>query len=126
MNKGLRGQLPYNPRTAVKVLFYALATGTFSSPQIARRLYDDVAFRYLSANTRPDFRTIDNFRQRHREEMIHLFAQLVQVTHKASIVTLRHVSIDSTRLKASASKYKAMRYARLKHELENLKPRLDS
>lgn len=118
--KGLRGQPPYNPRMMVKVLFYALATGTFSSRQIARRLYDDVAFRYLSANTQPDFRTINNFRQRHREEMIHLFAQLVQVAVKAGIATLRHVSIDGTKLKANASKHKAMSYERLKEEREKL------
>lgn len=118
--KSLRGQPPYNPRMMVKVLFYALATGTLSSRQIARRLYDDVAFRYLSANTQPDFRTINNFRQRHREEMIHLFAQLVQVARKAGIATLRHVSIDGTKVKANASKHKAMSYGRLKQEMERL------
>lgn len=118
--KGLRGQPPYNPRMMVKVLFYAWATGTLSSRQIARRLYDDVAFRYLSANTQPDFRTINNFRQRHRDEMIHLFAQLVQVAVKAGIATLRHISVDGTKIKANASKHKAMSYGRMKKEKEEL------
>jgi transposase len=108
-----RGYPPYHPRMMVTVLLYAYCTGTYSSRKIAARLEDSVAFRFLAAENQPDFRTISDFRQRHSAALAALFIQVLRVCRQAGLVKLGRVAIDGTRMKANASKHKAMSYGRM-------------
>jgi transposase len=108
-----RGYPPYHPRMMVTVLLYAYCTGTYSSRKIAARLEDSVAFRFLAAENQPDFRTISDFRKRHSAALASLFTQVLRVCRQAGLVTLGRVAIDGTRMKANASKHKAMSYGRM-------------
>jgi transposase len=108
-----RGYPPYHPRMMVAVLLYAYATGTYSSRKIARRLVEDVAMRFLAAGNQPDFRTLSDFRKRHSAALGALFTQVLRLCRRAGLVKLGQVAIDGTRLKANASKHKAMSYARM-------------
>lgn len=109
-----RGYPPYHPRTMVKVLLYAECVGVRSSRKIAKRLEEDVAFRVLGAGNAPSFRTVAEFRSRHLKELAGLFAQVLTVCEKSGLVSLKHVALDGTRIKANASKHKAMSYGRMK------------
>jgi len=122
-----RGQSAYAPSMMVRVLLYGYATGVYSSRKIEARTYEDVAFRYLSADAHPDHDTFADFRKRHLEALAGLFTQALLLCEKAGLVKLGHVSIDGTKIKANASKHKAMSYgrmgeaeARLKAEIEAL------
>ena len=108
-----RGYPPYHPRMMVAVMLYAYATGTYSSRKIARRLVEDVAVRFLAAGNQPDFRTVSDFRKRHSAALATLFTQGVRLCRRAGLVKLGQVAIDGTRLKANASKHKAMSYGRM-------------
>ncbi len=108
-----RGYPPYHPRMMVGVLLYAYATGTYSSRKIARRLVEDVAVRFLAAGNQPDFRTLSDFRKRHSAALATLFTQVLRLCRRAGLVKLGQVAIDGTRLKANASKHKAMSYGRM-------------
>jgi transposase len=108
-----RGYPPYHPRMMVKVLLYAYGTGSYSSRKIAARLEDSVAFRFLAAENQPDFRTISDFRKRHSAALAALFGQVLRVCRRAGLVPLGRVAIDGTKLKANASKHKAMSYGRM-------------
>jgi transposase len=108
-----RGYPPYHPRMMVKVLLYAYATGTYSSRKIARRLVEDVAMRFLAAGNQPDFRTLSDFRKRHSAALAGLFTQVLRLCRRAGLVKLGQVAIDGTRVKANASKHKAMSYGRM-------------
>jgi transposase len=108
-----RGYPPYHPRMMVAVLLYAYCTGTYSSRRIASRLVDSVAFRFLAADSHPDFRTISDFRKRHLVALAALFEQVLRLCQKAGLVKLGRVAVDGTRLKANASKHKAMSYGRM-------------
>ncbi len=116
---GRRNQ-PYHPTMLVKVLVYAYATGVFSSRKIADKLIDDVALRLLAASNQPDFRTINRFRQQHLETFGKLFVELVQLAQKMGLVKLGTVALDGTKIKANASKHKAMSYQRMKEEEQQL------
>ena len=116
---GRRNQ-PYHPTMLVKVLVYAYATGVFSSRRIAGKLIDDVALRLLAAGNQPDFRTINRFRQQHLETFGELFVELVQLAQKMGLVKLGTVALDGTKIKANASKHKAMSYQRMKEEEQRL------
>ena len=109
----LRGGPPYHPRMMVKVLFYGYCTGVESSRRIARRLHEDIAFRVLAANNTPDFRTISDFRKDHLEALGGLFLQVLALCQRAWLVKLGHVALDGTKVKASASRNKAMSYKRM-------------
>jgi transposase len=109
-----RGYPPYHPQMMVKVLLYAYCIGVPSSRKIAKRLEEDVAFRVLSANNTPDFRTISGFRKEHLSVLAELFVQVLQLCQSAGLVKLGHVALDGTKLKANASKHKAMSYGRMK------------
>ena len=111
-----RGYPPYHPRMMVKVLLYAYCIGVPSSRKIARRLEEDIAFRVLAANNTPDFRTISNFRRDHLKALAGLFVQVLRLCQKAGLVRLGHVALDGTKMKANASKHKAMSYRRMKEE----------
>jgi transposase/IS5 family transposase len=109
-----RGQPPYHPRMLVKVLLYGYATGVYSSRRIARQLVDSVAFRYLAAGNEPDFRTVNAFRKRHGAALSELFEQVLRMCRRAGLVKLGRVAVDGTKIKANASKHKAMSYGRMK------------
>jgi transposase len=109
-----RGYPPYHPRMMVKVLLYAYATGTYSSRRIEGKLQDSVALRFLAAGNEPDFRTISDFRKRHGEALSELFNQVLRLCRKAGLVKLGRVAVDGTKIKANASKHKAMSYGRMK------------
>lgn len=109
-----RGYPPYHPRMMVKVLLYAYATGTYSSRRIESKLQDSVAFRFLAAGNQPDFRTISDFRKKHGEALSELFGQVLRLCRKAGLVKLGRVAVDGTKIKANASKHKAMSYGRMK------------
>jgi transposase len=111
-----RGYPPYHPRMMVKVLLYAYCIGVPSSRKIAKRLEEDVSFRVLSANNTPDFRTISDFRKEHLSVLAGLFVQVLQLCQRAGLVKLGHVALDGTKVKANASKHKAMSYGRMKQE----------
>jgi transposase len=115
-----RGYPPYHPKMMVKVLLYAYCIGVPSSRKIARRLWEDVAFRILAANNTPDYRTVSDFRKDHLESLAGLFIQVLRLCRKAGLIKLGHVSLDGTKVKANASKHKAMSYGRMKTEEERL------
>jgi transposase len=111
-----RGTVPYHPQLLVKILFYAYAVGIPASRQIAKELDENVAFRVLAANQRPDFRTISDFRRQHLAALAELFVQVLQLCQRAGLVTLGHIALDGTKMQANASKHKAMSYGRMKTE----------
>lgn len=115
-----RGSPPYHPRMMTKVVVYAYAIGVASSRKIAQRCEEDVAFRVLTANQTPDFRTISDFRQRHLDALTHLFVEVLQLCRRAGLVKLGVVALDGTKLRAQASKHKAMSYGRMQTELPRL------
>ena len=111
-----RGSPPYHPRMMVKVLLYGYCTGVASSRRIAQRLHEDIAFRALAANNTPDFRTISDFRKDHLEALGDLFLQVLELCKQAGLVKLGHVVLDGTKVRANASKHKAMSYGRMKEK----------
>ena len=115
-----RRKSPYEPSMMLKTLLYAYATGVFSSRKIAKKLEEDVAFRVLGANNFPQHRTICDFRKRHLEDFKSIFVQVVQIAHEAGLVRLGTVAIDGTKVKAHASKHKAMSYGRMEPEEQRL------
>jgi transposase len=121
-----RGQSAYAPAMMVRVLLYGYATGVYSSRKIEARTYEDVAFRYLSADAHPDHDTFAEFRKRHLEALAGLFTQALLLCEKAGLVKLGHVAIDGTKIKASASKHKAMSYARMGETEQRLKAEIEA
>ena len=115
-----RGNQPFDPAMMLKVLLYAYATGTFSSRKIAKKLEEDVAFRVLAAGNFPEHRTICDFRKDNLEEFITLFKQVVQIAQSSGMVKLGRIAIDGTKVKANASRHKAMSYDRMKMVEERL------
>ena len=122
-----RGGPPYHPRMMVKVLLYGYCTGVASSRRIAQRLHEDIAFRVLAANNTPDFRTISDFRtvsdfrKDHLEALAGLFLQVLALCQQAGLVKLGHVALDGTKVRANASRNKAMSYGRMKEKEAQLK-----
>jgi transposase len=108
-----RGYPPYHPQMMVKVLLYGYCTGVYSSRKLARQLTDSVAFRFLAAGNQPDFRTVSEFRRRHGAALAGLFQQVLRLCRRAGLVTLGQVAVDGTKIKANASKHKAMSYRRM-------------
>ena len=107
---------PYDPRMMVKVLVYGYATGVFSSRKLARRLEEDVAFRMLAAGNSPRHRTICEFRPRHLKAFGVLFAEVVRLAREMGLAGLGWVAVDGTKVRANASKRKAMSYGRMGEE----------
>jgi transposase len=115
---GPRNQ-PFHPAMMVKVLVYGYATGCFSSRKIARKLHEDVAFRVLAARNFPAHRTIRDFRAFHLKELSDLFVQVVRLAREMGLVKLGTIAVDGTKVKANASRHKAMSYGHmLKAEAE--------
>ena len=102
-----------DPRLMLKLMIYAYSTGVTSSREIERRCQVDVAFRWLSANTAPDYRSVSRFRRRHLNALDDLFGQVLVLCSNAGLVKLGRVALDGTKLNASASKHTAMSYGRL-------------
>lgn len=119
-----RRNSPYEPRMLVKVLLYAYATGTFSSRRIARKLEEDVAYRVLAAGNFPAHRTICEFRQQNLEAFGDLFVQVVQIAREAGVVRLGTLAIDGSKVKANASKRKAMSYGRMLEQEQCLREQI--
>lgn len=111
-----RGYPPYHPVMMTKILLYAYCVGIPSSRKIEKRLLEDVGFRMLAANNTPNFRTIADFRKEHLAALGGLFLQVLKLCQKAGMVKLGHVSLDGTKMKANASKHKAMSYERMKKD----------
>ena len=120
---GRRNQ-PFDPQMMVTVLLYAYATGTFSSRRIAQKLEEDVAYRVLAAGNFPAHRTIAEFRQQHLAAFEGLFVQVVAIAHEAGIVHLGAVAVDGSKVKADASKHKAMSYGRMRDEERRLREQI--
>ena len=108
-----RGQAAYHPLLLVRLLIYAYCLGVMSSRRMERATYEDVAFRYLAANQHPDHDTVASFCQEHVASLAGWFAQALGLCQKAGLVKLGQVAIDGTKMKANASKHKAMRYERM-------------
>ena len=121
-----RGQAAYAPEIMVRLLLYGYATGVYSSRKIQRRTFEDVAFRYLSGDQHPDHATIAEFRKRHLDALSGLFTQALLLCSEAGLVKLGHVAIDGTRIKANASKHKAMSYQRMNETEARLKQEIDA
>ena len=121
-----RGNIPYDPGMMVGVLLYGYCVGVPSSRKIARHVEEDVAFRVLAGNLQPDFRTISEFRKNHLESLKKLFVQVLKLCQRAGMVKLGHVALDGTKMKANASKHKAMSYDRMTKEEARLQEEVDA
>ena len=120
-----RRNAPYEPSMMVKVLIYAYATGVFSSRAIARKLEEDVSFRVLAAGNFPQHRTICEFRRRHLEDFERMFVEVVRVAREMGVVRFGTLSVDGTKVRANASKRKAMSYGRMLQEEARLKEEIE-
>src|ERR1700729_1099927 len=116
-----RGQPPYDPRMMTKLLVYAYCVGVFSSRKIERRLMEDIAFRVLAADNQPNFRTISDFRKIHLNSLEGMFEQVLKIALEAGAMKVGRVALDGTKVKANASKHKAMSYDRMKEKEKQLK-----
>jgi len=114
------GNLSYHPKMMLKIVVYAYANGIFSSRKIAKALGENVAFIYLAAWQRPDFRTINNFRKNNLSELDDLFVQIVRICQKLKMVKLGHISIDSSRFKANAADRRSYDRKRIEREVKRL------
>lgn len=121
---GRRNQ-PYDPAMLVKVLVYGYATGVFSSRKLARKLYEDVAFRLLGAGNFPSHRTICDFRLKHLPELKELFVAVARLAQELGLVKFGTIALDGTKVKAHANKHKAMSYGRMNEQEQKLKREIE-
>jgi transposase len=120
-----RGQPPYNPTMMVGLLLYAYAVGMPSSRKIEQATYHSIPFRVLTANQQPDHDTIADFRKRHLRTLAGLFVQVLRLCQKAGLVKFGHIALDGTKVKANASKHKAMSYGRMEKKAAELKKEVE-
>jgi transposase len=116
-----RGQPPFHPRMMVALLLYGYATGTRSSRRIMRRCHVDVACRVVVGEDIPDFRTISDFRKIHLARLEALFVEVLKLCALAGLARVGTIALDGTKVKANASRHKAMSYDRMKAEEAGLK-----
>jgi transposase len=109
-----RGYPPYHPTMMVALLLYGYSRGVYSSRQLERACEERVDFMAVTGMNRPDFRTIAEFRRRHLAAMGDLFVQVLKLCREAGLAKLGHVALDGTKIKANASKHKAMSYGRMR------------
>ena len=121
-----RGQRPYHPRMMLTLLVYAYCTGLYSSRRIERACRESVPFRVITGDVQPHFTTINEFRRVHREHFASLFVEVLRLCGEAGLVKLRHVAVDGTKVKANASKHKAMSYERMLAETKRLREEVDA
>src|SRR3974390_728402 len=116
-----RGQPPYDPLLMTKLLVYGYCTGVFSSRRLQKRIQEDIPFKVLAAGNEPDFRTISDFRKIHLVALQGLFEQGLELGLESGSVKLGRVSLDGTKVKANASKHKAMSYGRALEKQQQLR-----
>ena len=116
-----RGYPPYHPVMLTKVLVYAYCVGVFSSRKMQRRLMEDVAFRVLAAGNEPDFRTLADFRKRHLVALQGFFEQVLRLAREMGAPRVGRVALDGSKIKANASKHKAMSYGRMREKQRQLR-----
>ena len=121
-----RGFPPYHPGMMVALLLYGYSRGIYSSRQLARACEERVDVMAVTGLNRPDFRTISDFRKRHLAALSDLFVQVLQLCRSAGLVQFGHVAVDGTKLKANASRHKAMSYARMKTAEQALTAEVDA
>ena len=119
------GQPPFDPRMMTALLLHGYASGIYSSRRIAKAAAERADFMMIVAGDAPDFRTISDFRGRHLKALAGLFVQVLKLAEKAGLVKLGHVALDGTKIKANASKHKAMSYARMKKREAELQAEVD-
>ena len=120
------GQAPFHPVLMVKLVLYAYCVGVPSSRKIEKSTYDVIPFRVLSADQHPDHDTIAEFRKRHLVALSRIFLQVLRLCQKAGLVKLGHVALDGTKIKANASKHKAMSYGHMVKRVDELKTEIAS
>lgn len=120
-----RGQPPYNPIMMVTLLLYAYAIGMPSSRKIEQATYHSIPFRVLTANQHPDHDTISTFRKRHLRTLAGLFVQVLRLCQKAGLAKLGHIALDGTKVKANASRHKAMSYGHMEKKIAELEQQVD-
>lgn len=120
-----RGQPPFHPGMMVTLLLYAYCCGIYSSRRIAKACVERVDFMMIVALDAPDFRTISEFRKRHLTALSDLFVQVLRLCEKAGLVKLGHVALDGTKVKANASRHKAMSYERMTKRVEELQAEVE-
>ena len=116
-----RGQPPYHPTMLVTLLLYGYATGTFSSRRLMARCETDVAFRVIVGQDVPDFRTISDFRKRHLAALEGFFVDVLKLCARAGLVKVGRLALDGSKVKANASRHKAMSYDYMLKEEQRLK-----
>ncbi len=116
-----RGYPPYHPVMLTKVLVYAYCVGVFSSRRIQHRLVEDIAFRVLAAGNAPDFRTIADFRKTHLPALRGCFEQVLRLAREMGAPRVGRVALDGSKIKANASKHKAMSYGRMREKQRQLR-----
>jgi len=122
----MRGYPPFDPRMMTALLLYGYSRGVYSSRRLARACEERLDFMTVTAQNQPDFRTISEFRRRHLEALSGLFLQVLKLCQKAKLVELGHVALDGTKMKANASKHKAMSYGRMKKTEPELAAEVDA
>jgi transposase/IS5 family transposase len=121
----LRGYPPHEPKMMTALLLYGYCVGVPSSRKIERRTHEDVAFRLIACGQHPDHTCISEFRRIHLAALTGLFAQGLVLCQKAGLVKLGHVALDGTKMKANASKHKAMSYDRMKEREAELAKKVE-
>ena len=119
------GQPPFDPQMMTGLLLHSYASGLYSSRRIARATLERADFMMIVAGDPPDYRTISDFRKRHLKALAALFVQVLKLAEKAGLVKLGHVALDGTKIKANASKHKAMSYDRMKKREAELQAEVD-
>lgn len=119
------GQPPFDPRMMTALLLHGYASGLYSSRRMAKACRERTDFMMIVAGDPPDFRTISEFRKRHLQALADLFVQVLKLAEKAGLVKLGHVALDGTKIKANASKHKAMSYERMKQREAELKAEVE-
>src|SRR6476661_4810587 len=114
------GRPGFDPRLMTGLLLYGYCQGVVSSRKIEKATHESVPFRVLAANQHPDHDTIAEFRRRHLSALSGLFVQVLHLCQRAGLVRLGHVALDGTKLRANASKHKAMSYGRMKEKIPEL------
>jgi transposase len=121
-----RGYPPYHPGMMVALLLYGYSRGVYSSRRLAQACDERVDFMAVTGLNKPDFRTISAFRRRHLTALADLFVQVLKLCRSAGLVKLGHVAVDGTKLKANASRHKAMSYGRMKQAEPKLAAEVDA
>lgn len=123
--RSVLGQPPFDPRLMTALLLHGYANGIYSSRRIAKAAVERADFMMIVAGDPPDFRTISEFRRRHLRALAALFVQVLKLAAQAGLVKLGHVALDGTKIKANASKHKAMSYERMKKREAELQAEVD-